>query len=204
MSDFAAHLAQLVDQHGVELEPEHVRWLYDQSRERGFTAEATEAAFSQLIGSDDGDDFDDDDFDADDGYDDYDFDDDEDAEPAQDDAPDPRLVADLLQGFESVQRKLGRKLTRAESEAALQDALSSVERGSHAGQAIEDAAGNAKSLVEMSDSEHTAFLHARLADRTPEPEPPDRALDLSDNTDFHEYAKARLAGVKFEDVEEEY
>src|SRR5215207_7514024 len=100
MSDFAAHLAQLVDQHGVELEPEHVRWLYDQSRERGFTAEATEAAFSQLIGSD--------------GYDDFDDDDDEDAEPAQDDAPDPRLVADLLQGFESVQRKLGRKLTRAE------------------------------------------------------------------------------------------
>ena len=199
--DFLAHVRGLADGAGVDdLDDDQLDELLEASHAAGFTADATEQAFAQLVERDYEDDDDDFDYEEDEeDEEDFDMEDEPDMADDDDGEPDPRLVEDVQMGLEMAQRKLGRSLTNTETERAVRGALGKVQSGhTHAGHALVDAVGDVKPLVDMDQAEHHAFARERArevyAEANPEPEEIDYDLDTSEGRVA--YGRARMAGYE--------
>jgi hypothetical protein len=195
LTAFHEHLDDLEAEHGVALDDDDRRALWDQSHAHCFSVAATEAAFSALI---EGDEEDEDDYE----------------EPFDDDSPDLAQVgAELSQrdmeiAVREAGAKLGRKLTGAETERVselvqAQTPFGDRIRPEHVSAAFE--AASVKPWSEMSREDQNATMAARI--REAEGRDPNSGLqlrdsyDLSDRDQRNEYDALRMSGTEFEDAE---
>lgn len=188
LDEFSTHLDWLEREHGVTLSAQDREDILAESVAGGFSPQATESAFDYFAGGEveeEPDDFDEDDYDE---------------EPPQRD-----FAEDLAGDVQDLQRDLNRRITGREAQGMFDSAAKQVMRHGRfdAVRALEDhyVATGEKPIDIRTSEGRSKYFKERLQDMEPEPEAPDRALDLTDREDRHEYLRARVRGVEFEDVE---
>jgi hypothetical protein len=180
-------LDQLAAGRGARLTAQDREDILEESLAGGFTADATEDAFGWIVDGDD-DHVDDDDV--------------EDEEPPANGGRD--LVADVASDTRDLERDIGRKLTGTELKAIAEGAIKQAARHDRINvkEALEDFYVERREDppdITTSDG-RSRFFKQRMQDLAPEPVVPDRQLDMTVREDRHEYLKARVQGVDFDDA----
>jgi hypothetical protein len=181
LEEFNAHLDQLAEEAGVELDPTERQRIFGLSVAEGFSPESTEAAFGELV---DVDEFD---------------------EPEPESGTD-RLIRHVDADVARLETQYGRPLTGREREIIAAGAVEQAERYDQVdseGALDEHYAVTRETRPDTNTSEgRQEFFRQRMADKAERTEiDPDREYDLSDQDDRHAYFDARMQGVEFEDTE---
>jgi hypothetical protein len=176
---FNAHVDQLEEDHGVELDAAERQRIFGQSVASGFSPESTQQAFGELVESE----YDDEDFDDDD-------DDEFDLEEEEDDGVPDQLAADVDLQLGKLERQLGRDLTDREIANVSKTAHLQMRSGARVD--LEGALNDYQAQFETQQS-RSEFFARRMEDSRPEPEGRDE-YDLTTNEGRSAYYDARLNG----------
>jgi len=179
---FDAHIDELAEEAGVELDAAERQAILGQSIAGGFSPEATHAAFGEFVEEE------------------YEDDDDEEFEEADDESESgtDRLVRHLNDDLARLSAEEGRRLTSRETEIVARGALEQAERYDmvNAREALDDhyRANPSETRIDMNTAKGRGeFYTQRLSENQPEREVPDE-IDMTTSAGRKQYYDARLSG----------